>query len=112
MRFETILMPRASREVDAILDWLRKRSLRGAENWNRRFLQVLEHLEEFADGCGLAPEEELHPEPIRHYLFKTRRGKMYRALFVFRGNVAYILSVRGPGQDILQPDEIELPADP
>lgn len=57
--------------------------------------------------CGLAPESENHRDEIRQRIFKTRRGLPYRILFVVRGDVIYLLHVRGPGQDIMAPDEMQ-----
>ena len=55
------------------------------------------------------PEDEDHEEEIRHILFKTRRGKTYRAIFIIRTDTVFVLHVRGPGQDLIAPDELRFP---
>lgn len=109
MSFKVILQPKAQRDVDHILAWLCERSPSGAAAWNRRWREVLERLQESADGCGLAPEDEDHGETIRNVIFKTRRGLPYRALFVIRDDRVHVIHVRGPGQDLVKPDDIGLP---
>ncbi len=59
--------------------------------------------------CGQAPESEYVVEEIRQFFFKTRRGLRYRALFSISGVKIYVLHVRGPGQELLGPDELRTP---
>jgi hypothetical protein len=40
-------------------------------------------------------------------IFRTRRGRTYRALFVIRGDIVQILCVRGPGEKPVKPEDIE-----
>jgi len=111
MNFDVKVLRRAQREVSQIVRWLHERSPRGADAWYQRWLHALKRLKSNADTCGLAPEDELSLETVRHILFKTRRGNMYRALFIVRGKLAYVFSVRGPGQDLLRAEDIEIPDD-
>jgi plasmid stabilization system protein ParE len=104
MSFHVRTTDTALDDVRGILRWIAERSPSGAEAWYRRWREVLTDLQKRADVYGLAPENEDHPELIRHILFKTRRGRTYRALFVVRD---LILHVRGPGQRLLRPDELE-----
>jgi hypothetical protein len=39
-------------------------------------------------------------------LFKTRRGRYYRLVYVIAEDEVHVLRVRGPGQPDLLPDEI------
>ena len=94
-------------DIGAILRWIEERSVPGSEAWYRRWLEVLDSLRERADVFGLAPESEDHPEPIHQVLFKTKRGRRYRALFSVRENEVFVLHVRGPGQRLLRPDELK-----
>ena len=77
--------------------------------WFRRWNQVLADLSKNASSCRLAPENDDHDDEIRNLVFNTRRGKKYRALFVIRENVVFVTNVRGPGQDLVAPDELKLP---
>ena len=53
-----------------------------------------------------ADDVSYHRDEIRQRIFKTRRGLPYRILFVVRGDVIYLLHVRGPGQDLMAPEEM------
>lgn len=111
MTFDVKVLRRAKREVSQVVRWLHERSPRGADAWHQLWLHALKRLKSHADTCGLAPEDELSDETVRHILFMTRRGNMYRALFIIRGQVAYVFSLRGPGQDLLCAEDIEIPDD-
>ena len=45
---------------------------------------------------------------LRQSLFRTRRGRLYRLLFVIRGDVVHLAAVRGPGQEMVSADDLEL----
>lgn len=105
MTYQVKLTLQAERDLDHILEWLTQRSPQGAASWLRRWDEVRQFLSERADKCLLAPENEDHEEEIRHTVFKTRRGKKYRTLFVIREGCVYITNLRGPGQDLVPPEE-------
>jgi hypothetical protein len=44
---------------------------------------------------------------VRQALFKTRRGRVYRALFFIESTDVFILRVRGAGQAPVLPNEIK-----
>jgi hypothetical protein len=88
---------------------LAARSKTGAEAWARAFDTALSYLEENADSCPLAVENEHVEFEVWEVLFKTRRGLMYRALFTLRNDTAIILHIRGPRQDFLANTEIRDP---
>lgn len=111
MSFKVILLEQAEADVDHILDWLCQRSVAGAMTWDQCWNQVLKRLAEFADGQGIAPEDADHESRIQDVPFKTRYGGTYRALFTIRDDKVYVLAVRGPGQDLVPPDELPLPED-
>lgn len=109
MKFTVITLRAAERDCTGILEHLAARSKTGAEAWARAFDKALAHLEENADSCPLAAENEYVDFEVRETLFKTRRGLIYRALFTIRENTAIILHVRGPGQDFIAAMEIRHP---
>lgn len=111
MNFQVILLPQAERDVAAILAWLHDRSPQGAAAWYRSWMATIESLETTAGGCGRAPEDKDHEATIRQILFKTRRGRPYRALFAIRAATVYVLHVRGSGQNVLNHDELQLPGE-
>ena len=107
MTYRAGLTYRAERDLDHILAWLVERSPAGAAAWLRRWQEVIDELRRKADRCQLAPENDDHDEEIRHVIFKTRRGRKYRALFVIRGEFVLVIHVRGPGQDLVSPNEMQ-----
>lgn len=109
MSFRVDLTSRAERDVDAILGWIHERSPQGAATWYRRWNEVLRSLLANAGSCPLAPENDDHDEEIRHIVFKTRRGRRYRALFVIRDSRVFVIHVRGPGQNVMSREEVRLP---
>ncbi len=107
MKFEVQLSRKARFELEEIVRWLRSRSRTGAKSWSRRWDKVVLNLENHTHSFGLAPESDDHDEPVYQVIFKTRQGLPYRALFFIRENVISILHIRGPGQDILGPEELK-----
>lgn len=70
---------------------------------------MLQRLRNDPSGFALAPENDLFDEPVRQTFFKTRSGRTYRGVFVVRETTAYVLRVRGPGQNLLDVDDVDLP---
>ena len=109
-KFNAQLLWRAERDVDHILTWLNERSPHGAASWLRTWDRTFAMLESSADEYGLAPENEDHELEIRQIMFRTRKGRDYRALYTIRGNDVYVMHIRAPGQDLVPPDELTLPS--
>jgi plasmid stabilization system protein ParE len=110
MSFQVSLTDGASSDVRTILRWIEERSPAGALSWYRAWQKVLQSLHQQADKFGVAPESEDHPETIFQVVFKTRRGRPYRALFILRDSHVFVLHVRGPGQNLLGHGEIRKPS--
>ena len=105
MTFRVHELPRAQADIQQIVRWLFQRSMQGAWAWLDAYDELVARLQQHADSFGAAPEQ--HSEfDVRQALFKTRRGRVYRALFLLEGSDVYLLRVRGPGQASLQPDEL------
>jgi len=102
MTYELLLVPRAESEVDRIVRYLAERSPQGAAAWCERWQEVLAELRSDPLKHGLAPESKEYSTAVRQVLFKTRRGRMYRALFTVVGRGVYIIHVRGPYQKLVQ----------
>ncbi len=101
-----VVMPRAAMDTDHIFEWLRSRSPRGALAWLDALDANFERLKTDYDSMGKAPESELLGELLYQSLFKTRRGRTYRLIYLVDGNRVVILRVRGPGQPPLESDEL------
>lgn len=111
MRFQIKVLRRADRDVDRILWWFsnQQKSPSGAATWFRSYEAALQRLSEFADSQSLSPESEYATHDVRHALFKTRRGRVYRILFTIVGDEARVLHVRGPGQNLVSVDQHRSP---
>ena len=105
MRFNVHVMPIATRELDHIIAWVADRSPSGAARLLGRFHQSLKSLETNPHRHGIAPESELVGREIRQMFFKTRKGRTYRALFDIHDDLVRVLHVRGPGQDLIDPED-------
>jgi len=109
MTYNLILLPRAQLDVDGTMRYLTERSPQGAIAWWNEWENLLADLRQRPFSFGLAPESSQHEFDIYQALFKTRRGRIYRALFAITGGTVNIMHVRGPGQDLVPPDEIVAP---
>jgi plasmid stabilization system protein ParE len=109
MNFHAQLTWRAERDIEHQLAWLHERSPQGAANWLRVWDQTFATLKSSADQYGLAPESEGQPIEIRQILFRTPKGRDYRALFTIERDTVYVMHVRSPGQDLVPPDQLQLP---
>jgi plasmid stabilization system protein ParE len=109
MTYRIILQPSAESDVDQIVGYLSERSPQGAVAWCKAWDTLLAELRQRAEGFGLAPESSQYDEEIRQALFKTRRGRTYRALFVIVYDTVHVIHIRGPGQNLVMPDELQLP---
>jgi plasmid stabilization system protein ParE len=106
MKRTVLVLPRAQRQVREIAQWLAERSAQGAARWLDAYDRTIERLEEQADSCGLAPENEFVAPEIRQMLFKTPKGRTYRTLFTIAGADVRILAIRGPGQQLVSPQDL------
>lgn len=106
MSLRVRLTEAAKEEVRSILSWIKARSATGAASWREAWLGALATVAKRGASLAEAPESDGHDEAIRQILFKTRHGRRYRALFVIREDVAFVLHVRGPGQDLMKLDDL------
>ncbi len=109
MKYRVEVTEPAEHDADEVYEWLRERSANGAARWWHVFRATLEKLEQNPIGHGTAPESDVFDEPLLQTLFKTRRGRTYRTLFIVRDDVVYVLRVRGAGQDLVERADVELP---
>lgn len=105
MTYQVVLLPRADRDAQQIHDWIAQHSLDGAAHWFARLAESLASLEAAPERFALAPENDFVDQEIRQVIFKTRKGRRYRALFTIVGTTVRVLHVRAPGQQLLDADE-------
>lgn len=98
----------AERDVDGIFRWIADRSPTGAVRWYDKYLSVVRELPKGTDYPAVAEADDLGLD-LRERLFKTRRGHVYRIVFLIREQFVDVLAVRGAGQDFLSAEELDLP---
>lgn len=106
MTFEIRLTRRAKRDFQQLQDYLAVRSPRGAKAWIGAYAAACRSLIENPLACPLAPEDADHEIELRQFVFKTTKGRAYRGLFTVDGSVVYVLHLRGPGQDVVAPEDV------
>lgn len=107
MSFTVRELPKAKQDKHSIFRWLDERSPTGAAAWLDAYDALIERLKQDAPSFGEAPENRDCDFDVRQGLFKTRRGRVYRALFFIEGQDVYVLRVRGPGQAPVSPEDIK-----
>lgn len=108
MSFTVRELPRAKADVRAIFEWLYERSTQGARAWLDAYDAALVRLQTHAGTLGTAFEnKDCSKFEVRQIFFKTRRGRVYRAVYFVEENTAYVLRVRGPGQAPIDPGELD-----
>lgn len=105
-RYRLKILPRAQEDVAVIYSWLHARSPLGAARWIQAFEVATSRIAESPLEFALAPEAVILNQSVRQVLFKTPKGRTYRAAFLIADDVISVLRVRGPGQPPLASDEI------
>jgi plasmid stabilization system protein ParE len=105
-QFRLLVFPRAEEDVAVIYSWIHDRSPAGAARWLQAFEVATSRITEAPLEFALAPEAGILDQPVRQVLFKTPKGRTYRAAFLVSNNVVSVLRVRGPGQPTLRSDEL------
>lgn len=107
MKYRVVLTPQADREVAEIADWISVRSAAGAAAWLTALRSALDRVEFNPLGFAVAAEAGNISIEVREFSFKTRRGRKYRGVFRVIDHVVYVLHIRGPGQELLRPEDFD-----
>ena len=107
MSFTVRELPKAKQDKRSTFRWLHERSPTGAIAWLDAYDSLIERLKQDASSFGEAPEHQDCDFDVRQALFKTRRGRVYRALFFIEGQDIFILRIRGPGQAPIMPEDLK-----
>lgn len=107
MKFQVRELRKATTDIRHIFTWLFERSPSGAAAWLSAYDEMVERLKTDAATFAEAHENADLDQDVKQALFKTRRGRIYRALFLIEADEVFILRVRGPGQAPIQTDDIE-----
>lgn len=107
MNRRVCIFPRAEQDAQVIFDYLANRSSDGAIAWWSALEAAIDSLaSDQIEAYQLAPEDDLSNRTLRQFLFKTRRGQVYRGIFVFDENEVIVLRIRGPGQSTIASTEL------
>jgi plasmid stabilization system protein ParE len=106
MSFTVRELPKAKQDKHDIFHWLHERSPAGAIAWLDAYDALVDRLKGDARSFGEALENKDCEASIKQGLFKTSRGRVYRAVFLIEADDVYVLRVRGPGQAPIDPKEI------
>jgi plasmid stabilization system protein ParE len=98
MAFRVTILARANLDVESIFRWISQRAPLGAARWYTAFQRAINDLETNPLAYEVAPESPRFDREIRHRMFRTRRGRVYRILFVVSDDEVRVLRIRGPGQ--------------
>ncbi|MEJ7592274.1 MAG: hypothetical protein WKF77_12050 [Planctomycetaceae bacterium] len=109
MSFEVVFTAEASVQALQIQDWIAERSFEGAIAWQKALWLAVGKLRERGSAFSLSAESHQFSEPLYQILFKTRRGFIYRGLFIVRDQTVFVVSVRGYGEDLVSPSDVVLP---
>jgi plasmid stabilization system protein ParE len=104
MKFRVFELTKAQWDKRRIFAWLFERSPQGAAAWLEAYDQMVARLSDVAGSLPVAPENSDLDLEVRQILFKTRHGRVYRAICHIDGENVHILRVRGPGQPPLSDD--------
>jgi plasmid stabilization system protein ParE len=108
MTYRVELTARAEADLDRIYERLSRGSAKGAARWYESFWNAVERFKTHPLSCVLAFEHDQFREELRHFLFGTRQGRTYRALFVVRGDVVKTVAVRWPGERPMKPRDVDI----
>ncbi len=98
MSHTLVIQARAKRDIHRIVTWIRKRSQTGSQRWLNALAKATNSILDQPSGLPFASELPLQELRVREKLFKTRRGLMYRILFLIDGDIVFVVRVRGSGQ--------------
>ena len=106
MTYRVRTLRKAEADIRSITNYICKRSPQGAAAWLDAYRQARTRLADNAESCGAADENEYFDIDVKHALFKTRRGRLYRLLFTIVDDEVRILRVRGSGQAPVGPEDL------
>ena len=97
MTFKVRELRKAKADKRRIFDWLHEHSRPGAIAGLAAYDEMIERLEANANTFSEAYENTDLNMDVKEALFKTRRGRVYRASFLIESGEVFVLRVRGPG---------------
>src|SRR3569832_744971 len=94
MAFRVKPTPRATRDLDAILEWLLSNETgETGLRWFQRMREAVASLSDLPYRCPLAPESKHFPFEVRQLLY-GRKPHQYRVLFTIHEDEVIVLHIR------------------
>ena len=106
MKYQVVVLKRAEQDLNAAADWIAEFSPEAASRWFNSFVDALLSLEKNPQRCGLAPENASSSYELRQMIYRPRKGRTFRAVFVIAEQQVRILRIRGAGQDLLADEDL------
>lgn len=104
MKYRVEIAPSAEEEIEAAYRYIRADSPINAERWRQGLCEVIEQLDLFPDGCGLAPENRRVDFEVRQTFYGA-----YRVLFTILDDRVVILHFRHSARRFLTRSQITRP---
>lgn len=101
-RYTVVIQPPAERDVDAICEFLRKRSEETARRFLRGLLDAMASLEELPRRCPVIPEQAAVDREVRHL-----RYARHRIIFWIDGRLVRVVHVRHGSRRPLRRGDID-----
>jgi plasmid stabilization system protein ParE len=104
MSHRVVITDPADRNFRDHFQWIKERSLQGAEAWRTRIIKAVQSLETSPERHPLARESAAFPVEIRCLLSGKNRSA-FRILYQIKGREVRILAIRRPSQDLMDPED-------
>jgi plasmid stabilization system protein ParE len=113
MSYRVILQPEAERDIRRQAQWIAERSKSPAKalRWVRAIRSKIDRLKVSPSICPVDPDSVVYGEEVRVLLFGNRHQK-FRILFVLRGDLVRVLTVRHAARRSLTEEMEENDIDP
>ena len=105
MAYRVVITSPADRDFREHLEWIRERSVQGADNWRARIIAAIRTLGNHPEKHAPTRESAAFPVTIRCLLVGKRRSA-FRILFCVADEEVRILAIRRPAQDLMTPPDI------
>ena len=107
MKFRAVVLRRAARDAQQIVQWISQRSRTGAMSWNVAYEAAVRRLLENPMGYAVADDcDALDELIVRQFFFKTHEAACIEAYLLSTETRCAVLRICGPGQPPLTADEL------
>ncbi len=106
MDYRVVITEPADQNFRDHFEWIRERSIQGAENWRAKMIEAVLSLAKDPRRNALAREASAFPVPIHCLLVGKQRG-LFRILYSIEDDEVRVLAIRRPAQDFLKPDDLD-----